>query len=230
MARDDRRAARADLSRSGRAPAANKFEPLPSGELRESIEEFARAQRFKLGGIFRMDGSKRSSKANAYFTGFGRFRRIVLFDTLIQAHPKDELVAVLAHEIGHYQEKHIPRQMILSVLSTGAMLFLLSLFVGSPPIFEAFRMSETSVYASLILFSIVYAPVSRLISLYGLHLSRRHEFEADAYSLRTYPKPGALASALKRLSVENLSNLKPHPLKVFMEYTHPPVLERLRRL
>jgi STE24 endopeptidase len=211
-------------------PLFNRFTPLPEGELRGAIERYARDQDFRLAGVFSMDGSKRSSKANAFFTGFGRFRRIVLFDTLIKAHPLGELMAVLAHEIGHYKCRHIPRQLLLAILSSGLTLWIFSFFVRSPAVFQAFRMTEPSVYGSLVLFSIAYAPVSRVISIYGLHLSRKYEFEADEYSVRTYSQPGALAEALKRLSVENLSNLKPHPLKVFMDYTHPPILQRLSNL
>lgn len=211
-------------------PLFNKFEPLPDGELKDSIEAFAKKENFKLSGLFRMDGSKRSTKANAYFTGFGRFRRIVLFDTLIEKHSKEELVAILAHEIGHYKEKHIMRQLIVSTVSTGLMLFIFSLFINNEAIFAAFQMEHLSVYASFVFFGIFYSPISSLFSLYSLHLSRKYEFEADAYAVRTYGHPGALSEALKKLSVDNLSNMSPHPLKVFFEYTHPPVVQRIRAI
>lgn len=208
-------------------PLFNKFKPLQEGDLKNMINEFAQKQNFKLQGIFVMDGSRRSTKANAYFTGFGKFRRIVLFDTLIEKQTPDELVAILAHEIGHYKLKHIPRQMVLAILSTGFTLFLLSLFINNPAIFSAFQVKEPSVYASLVFFGFLYSPISTIIGLYGLHLSRKYEFEADDYATKTYGKPESLISALKKLSVDSLSNLTPHPVKVFLEYTHPPILQRI---
>ena len=211
-------------------PLFNRFTPLPDGELRRAIEGYAGAQRFRLQGIFSMDGSKRSTKANAYFTGFGRFRRIVLFDTLIRAQTTDELVAVLAHEVGHYKRRHIQRQLVLSIAAMGAMFYLLSLFLGNRAIFDAFGVADISVYAGVVFFGILYSPISRVIGLFGLHLSRKYEFEADEFSARTFGRPEELVSALKKLSVENLSNLKPHPLKVLLGYTHPPVLDRVSRL
>lgn len=211
-------------------PLFNKFTPLEDGELKNEIESFARKENFKLSGLFKMDGSKRSTKANAYFTGFGRFRRIVLFDTLISKHTKEELIAVLAHEIGHYKEKHIFRQLIVSILSTGLTFFVFSLVMENPNLFNAFDMQNISIYASFVFFGIFYAPISALFSLYSLYLSRKYEFEADDYAKRTYGHPKALSNALKKLSVDSLSNLNPHPLKVFFEYTHPPVLERVKSL
>ena len=211
-------------------PLFNKFEPLEDGELKTEIENFAKKENFKLSGLFKMDGSKRSTKANAYFTGFGKYRRIVLFDTLIQKHTKEELIAVLAHEIGHYKEKHIFRQLFVSILSTGLTFYIFSLFMKNTEIFNAFRMENISVYASFVFFGIFYSPVSTLVSLYSLYLSRKYEFEADSYAARTYKNPKALSEALKKLSVDTLSNLNPHPLKVFFEYTHPPVIERIKAL
>lgn len=211
-------------------PLFNKFQPLPEGELRTAIESYAKDVDFKMQGIFTMDGSKRSTKANAYFTGFGRFRRIVLFDTLIQKNTTEELVAILAHEVGHYKLKHIFRHLYLSIFVMGFTFYLMHLFAQHPFIFEAFGMSEPSVYAGLIFFGILYAPLSNLVDLYSLYLSRKYEFEADEYSKKTYGKPIALSEALKKLSADSLSNLNPHPLKVFLEYTHPPVLDRIRTL
>lgn len=209
-------------------PLFNKFEPLENGELKTEIENFAKKENFKLSGLFRMDGSKRSTKANAYFTGFGRFRRIVLFDTLIQKHTKEELLAILAHEIGHYKEKHIFRQLFVSIISTGLTFFVFSLFMENPEVFNAFQMENISIYASFVFFGIFYAPISTLFSLYSLYLSRKYEFEADNYAIRTYGHPKELSNALKKLSVDSLSNLNPHPLKVFFEYTHPPVIQRVK--
>jgi STE24 endopeptidase len=211
-------------------PLFNKYTPLPPGELRDAIENFARSQNFGLGGLFTMDGSRRSSKSNAFFTGFGRFRRIVLFDTLIERQTVNELVAVLAHEIGHYKKRHIFRQLGLSIVVTALTFFLMSLFLENPFFFDAFLMENISIYGSLVFFSLFYTPVSRILSLYGLYLSRKYEFEADAFARATYGHSDALVSALKKLSVENLSNLTPHPLKVFVDYTHPPVLERIKAL
>ncbi len=211
-------------------PLFNKFTPLPAGELRDAIEGYARSQKFALQGIFTMDGSKRSTKANAYFTGFGRFRRIVLFDTLVNKHSVEELVGVLAHEVGHFKLKHIFKQMAVSVITSGLMFYLLSLFIGDEQLFAAFRMENISVYASLIFFAFLYSPISQVISLLSLSMSRRYEFEADAFARQTYGKPEKLVEALKKLSVDNLSNLTPHPLKVFTSYTHPPILTRVQKL
>lgn len=209
-------------------PLFNKFEPLEDGPLKTEIENFARKENFKLSGLFRMDGSKRSTKANAYFTGFGRFRRIVLFDTLIEKNTNQELVSILAHEIGHYKEKHIFRQLYVSIFTTGLTFYIFSLFMNNPEIFNAFGMENISVYASFVFFGIFYSPISSLISLYSLYLSRKYEFEADSYAVRTYGHPKDLVTALKKLSVDSLSNLNPHPLKVFFEYTHPPVIQRVK--
>jgi STE24 endopeptidase len=211
-------------------PLFNKFEPLEDGVLKTEIENFAKKENFKLNGLFKMDGSKRSSKANAYFTGFGKFRRIVLFDTLIQKQTKEELVAILAHEIGHYKENHIFRQLFISIISTGITFYIFSLFMLNPKIFSAFGMAHVSIYASFVFFGLFYSPISSLIALYSLYLSRKYEFEADAYAVRTYGYPQELSNALKKLSVDSLSNLNPHPLKVFMEYTHPPIVQRIRVL
>ena len=211
-------------------PWFNKFTPLEAGELRSRIETYAREQGFKLKGVFKMDGSKRSSKTNAFFTGFGRYRRIVLFDTLIEKHSPDELLAILAHEMGHYKLGHIPRMMIASILQTGLLLWLLSLFIRNAGLFAAFKMEHVSVYASLIFFGFLYSPISMVLSIAANYISRRHEFAADRYSVQTTRNPDAFITALKRLSVDNLSNLTPHPLKVFLEYSHPPVLRRIKAL
>ncbi len=217
-------------------PLFNKFVPLEEGELKTSINEYAQDRGFSLKGIFTMDGSRRSTKSNAYFTGFGRWRRIVLFDTLIDKHSVKELVSILAHEVGHYKLHHIHRMLVSAVLSTGLMFFILSLFISRPGLYEAFRLDMASVagappvYAGLILFGFLYAPISMLIGLAQNILSRRHEYEADAYAVRTAGDPDAMIEALKKLSVDNLSNLTPHPLKVFLEYSHPPVLQRIRAI
>ena len=177
--------------------------------------------------IFKMDASKRSTKSNAFFIGFGRFRRIVLFDTLIKKHTVDELVSILAHEMGHYKKKHVLKSSMISIIKIGLMFFVVSLFINNEGLFSAFKMQETSIYASLIFFAFLYAPINLVISILSKILSRKHEYEADSYAVGTYRKPESMISALKKLTVDNLSNLTPHPLKVFLSYSHPPVLERI---
>ncbi len=211
-------------------PLFNKFVPLEDGELRRAILSYAESQDFKMKGIFTMDGSKRSSKSNAFFTGFGKFRRIVLYDTLIERQTVEELVSVLAHEMGHYKKRHILKFSIVSILTTGLMFYILSLFINNRELFAAFKMQDISIYASLLFFGFLYSPIEMLLSIFGNALSRRHEYDADAFSVKTYNKPFFMISALKRLSVENLSNLTPHPLKVFLTYSHPPVLDRIRAI
>jgi len=211
-------------------PFFNKFTPLADGELKEAIEGYAREQNFRMQGIFTMDGSRRSTKSNAFFTGFGRFRRIVLFDTLIAKHSVDELVAILAHEVGHYKKRHIIRLLAMSIATSGIMFFILSLFLNNPSLSAAFRMEHTSLYATLFFFAFLYAPIEMLIGIGANMLSRRHEFEADAFAARTVNSSEPLITALKKLSVDNLSNLTPHPAKVFFEYSHPPVLTRIQSL
>ncbi|MGC8774097.1 MAG: M48 family metallopeptidase [Chlorobaculum sp.] len=211
-------------------PMFNKFEPLEDGELRKSIMDYAAEVRFPLTGIYVMDGSKRSAKGNAFFTGFGKNKRIALFDTLIKNHSTGELVAVLAHEIGHFKKKHILMSMVLSMLNLGVVFYLLSLFMNNRMLFDAFTMQETSVYASLLFFMLLYNPVEFIISILMQMLSRRNEFEADHYAVTTYPNGALLADALKKLSRQNLSNLTPHPFNVFLNYSHPPVLQRVERI
>jgi STE24 endopeptidase len=211
-------------------PLFNKFTPLEDGELRSEIEEFAAAQNYTLSGVFKIDGSRRSTKSNAYFTGFGKTKRIALFDTLIEKHSVRELIAVLAHEIGHCKLGHIKKSMILSLGASLLMFFILSLFISRQGLYAAFGIDGTPLYAGFIFFGFLYAPISMILGLLGNILSRRHEYEADAFAARTTGEPDALIDALKKLSVDNLSNLTPHPLKVFLEYSHPPVLERVRSL
>jgi STE24 endopeptidase len=211
-------------------PIFNKFFPLDEGNLKNAINDYAGSQDFKMKGVFTMDGSKRSTKSNAFFTGFGKFRRIVLFDTLIEKQTTEELVSVLAHEMGHYKKRHILKSMVISVLTTGLMFYILSLFINNRDLFAAFGMQEISIYASLLFFAFLYAPIEMILSVFGNMLSRRNEYEADSYSVKTYKKPLSMIAALKKLSVENLSNLTPHPLKVFLSYSHPPVLDRIRAI
>jgi STE24 endopeptidase len=211
-------------------PLFNKFTPLEDGELKSCVEAYAKEQNFKMKGLFKMDGSKRSTKSNAFFTGFGKFRRIVLFDTLIQKHTVDELTSVLAHEMGHFKLGHIRRQMIFGFVNMAFMFFLLSLFINSPWLFEAFKMQNVSVYAGIIFFGFLYSPISLLTGVASCAISRKHEYEADAYAVTTYKKPQSMTDALKKLSVDNLSNLRPHAFKVFLEYSHPPAPERIKAI
>ncbi len=211
-------------------PLFNKFTPLADGPLKEKILAYARRERFKISGIFTMDGSRRSTKLNAFFTGFGRFRKIVFFDTLLEKIDDDEIVSVLAHEMGHYKKKHIWKMMGASVAQTGLVFYLLSLFLESPGLFAAFNMEHLSIYASLFFFAFIYSPFSTLLSVFFNYLLRGHEFEADRYAAETTGEPELLVRSLKKLSLANLSNLTPHPAMVILSYSHPPVLERIKAL
>ncbi len=211
-------------------PLFNRFVPLEDGPLKSAILNYAASVRFPLSGIFVIDGSKRSAKANAFFTGFGRNKRIALFDTLISNHTTGELLAVLAHEIGHYKKRHILVSMVFSMLNLAMVFWLLSLFMNNRGLFDAFFMQETSVYGSLLFFMLLYTPVEFVLSVLLQVLSRRHEFQADHFAVVTCPDGAALASALKKLSRSNLSNLTPHPFYVFLNYSHPPVLQRILRI
>ncbi len=214
-------------------PLFNRFTPLPEGSLREAITAYAQAQRFALQGIFTMDGSRRSNRANAFFTGLGRFRRIVFFDTLLQQLEENELLAVLAHEMGHYKLRHVPGMLLLSCLQMGLMFFILSLFLGNAQLCAAFGMEHVSVYASLVFFGFLFSPLSLFLGLGMQMISRRNEYQADHYAAKTLPDgEGAvdLISGLKKLSVRNLSNLTPHPFYVALHYSHPPILERIAAL
>ncbi len=210
-------------------PLFNKQKPLEEGELRTEIEAFAEKAGFKLDNIYVIDGSKRSSKANAYFSGLGPKKRIVLFDTLIKDHTTEELVAVLAHEIGHYKKKHTTKGMLLSLLTSGIMLYLLGLFINRPELSLALGGSEPSFHLGILAFGLLYAPVSMLLGILSNSISRKHEYEADAFAARKYSAQ-PLQDALKKLSVNHLSNLRPHPAYVFVHYSHPPLLKRLYRL
>ena len=210
-------------------PLFNKQTPLEKGELRDAIEGFAQKAGFKLDNIFVIDGSKRSSKANAYFSGIGPKKRIVLFDTLIKEHSTEELVAVLAHEIGHYKKKHTTKGMLLSILNTGLMLYLLGLFINRPELSVALGGQEASFHLGILAFGLLYSPISMVLGILGNRLSRKHEYEADAFAAEKYAaKP--LQLALKKLSVNHLSNLRPHPAYVYVHYSHPPLLKRLEHL
>ena len=209
-------------------PFFNKFTPLDPGELRSAILSYARSIEFPLENIYVMDGSKRSGKSNAFFTGFGKHRRVVLFDTLVEQHSVPELVAVLAHEMGHYKKKHILKTMLLGILHTGILLFLLSFFISYQGLFDAFFMSQKSVYGGLVFFAILYSPLDLMVGLLLKAWSRRNEREADRFAVQTTRDPQSFATALEKLSIHNLSNLLPHPFYVFLNYSHPPVLDRIQ--
>ncbi len=213
-------------------PLFNRFTPLEDGEVRHLILDYAAAQSFPNAGIFTMDGSRRSSKSNAFFTGFGRSRRIVLFDTFLARHTAAEILAVVAHEMGHYKKFHIPSAMIRSTIVSGVTCLLLASFINNPGLFAAFGfpVSQVSVYASLVLFGFLYTPIGMVLGIVEHAISRRHEYEADGFAVDTCEEPEALGNALKKLSTDNLSNLTPHPFKVLVSYSHPPVLYRLRAI
>jgi STE24 endopeptidase len=211
-------------------PLFNKFTPLPEGPIRDAIQVYAKKMNFQLSGIFTMDSSKRSTKSNAFFTGFGKFRRLVLFDSLIEKQNTEELVAIFAHEVGHYARKHIVKGIALSLLPTAAMFYAVALVLNNEDLFKAFSMEGPSIYAGLVFVGLFFGPVSQVLSIFTQALSRKHEYEADHFSVETQGHPEHLISALKKLSRDNLSHLTPHPLKVLLEYTHPPILERIRAL
>ncbi len=210
-------------------PIFNKLTPLPDGELRQAIEAYSQKNGFPLKDIFVMDGSKRSSKANAFFSGLGKKKKIVLFDTLINKHTTEELVAVLAHETGHFKLKHTFTSFIAGIIQTGIMLFVFSLIQGNPALIEALRANEPGLHLELLAFGFLYTPVSAISGILMHIISRKNEFEADAFAKKTYDGI-SLVNALKKLSADSLSNLTPHPAYVFVHYSHPPLLERIRAL
>lgn len=210
-------------------PLFNKQTPLEDGELKSVIEKYSKKVGFRLDAIFVIDGSKRSTKANAYFSGFGSQKRITLFDTLIKDLNTEEIVAVLAHEVGHYKRKHILFNIFSSLLLTGFMLFLLSFFINMPLFSEALGVTIPSFHIGFIAFGVLYSPISEITGIFMNSISRVFEYQADNYAKETFAaKP--LISALKKLSKNGLSNLTPHPAYVFMHYSHPTLLERIQNL
>ncbi|MCK5163171.1 MAG: M48 family metallopeptidase [Desulfobacula sp.] len=211
-------------------PLFNKFTPLEDGPLKEAILNYAKSIDFSLSNIFVMDGSKRSSKSNAFFAGFGKNKRIVLFDTLIKEQSIEELVSVLAHEMGHFKKRHILKRMLLGIFQMGFIFYLISIFISHEGLFHAFFMKEVSIYAGLIFFGMLYSPIDLFISILFQISSRKDEYEADQFAAKTIQDSRPLINALKKLSAHNLSNLTPHPFYVFLNYSHPPVLERINTL
>jgi STE24 endopeptidase len=211
-------------------PLFNKFTPMEPGELKDAILGYAHSVDFPVKNVLVMDGSRRSSRSNAFFTGFGRNKRIALFDTLIEQNSTPEMVAVLAHEIGHYKKKHIIQAMIIGILHTGVMFFLLSLFLNSAGLYQAFHMTDPSIYAGLLFFGLLYTPIELVLSIVMQMVSRRHEYQADRFAAETIDNPGILVGALKKLYASNLSNFTPHPFYVFINYSHPPLLQRMQAI
>jgi STE24 endopeptidase len=216
-------------------PLFNKFEPMPEGELRDAIEAMAKRCEFPIVGLYVMDGSKRSTKANAFFTGFGKTKKIALFDTLIEKHSTEELVAILAHEIGHFRCKHIPQRLVVSIFQSALLFFLIGLATNPDGgfarlLFDAFGVASISPHVGLVLFGILFSPASRLLGIFSNRWSRKHEFEADAYAAKHTGSPDALITALKKLTTDNLSHPTPHALRICLDYSHPPLSQRLAAL
>jgi STE24 endopeptidase len=210
-------------------PLFNKQKPLEDGELRNAINEFAAKAGFKLKNIFIIDSSKRSKKANAYFTGFGPKKRIVLYDTLMKNLTTTEIVAVLAHEIGHYKKKHVLYGLITSIISTGVIFYIMSLFIGNPLMAAALGSEHASFHLGIMAFGLLYSPISMVTGIIGSYFSRRNEYAADKFAVEKY-NAEPMKNGLKKLSVINLSNLRPHPFTVFVTYSHPTLLQRLEAI
>ena len=211
-------------------PLFNKFTSIESGELKEAILKYTHSVNFPIKNIFVMDGSRRSSKSNAYFTGFGHNKRVSLYDTLIAQHSVPEMVAVLAHEVGHYKKRHIIQGTIINILHTGAVFYLLSLFMHSSGLYQAFYMNQESIYAGLLFFGLLYAPIELVLSVVMQMISRKNEYVADRFAAETIDNPRSLIDALKKLHATNLSNMTPHPFYVFLNYSHPPLLQRVQAI
>ena len=210
-------------------PIFNKLTPLENGDLRKKIENYSKEVGYLLKNIYVIDGSKRSTKANAFFSGLGPRKTIALYDTLIEKHTENELVAVLAHEVGHFKKKHVFSGLLMSVIQIGVMAFFFELCLKLPEISLALGGSGVSFHLGLIGFSIVFSPISMMSGILMNYISRQNEFEADSYAKETY-NGDDLSLALKKLSVDSLSNIYPHPLYVFFHYSHPPLIKRLRAL
>lgn len=216
-------------------PLFNKFTPMPEGELRTKIEELGTSCGFPLEGVFVIDGSKRSTKANAYFTGFGKHKKIALFDTLIDKSTTPEILAILAHEIGHFKLGHIKQRLFVGILQMALIFFLIGLATDKNGIFakhlhDVFFVNQISTHTGLVFFMILLEPASKLLSVLANAWSRKHEFEADAYAAKSTGTPEALAASLKKLSSDHLSHPAPHKLRVILDYSHPPLLQRLQAL
>ena len=216
-------------------PLFNKFTPMPEGGLKQEIEALGVTCGFPLSGVFVMDGSKRSTKANAFFTGLGKRKKIALFDTLVEKSSTPELLGVLAHEIGHFRCGHIKQRLVVGILQTAVIFYLLGLATDrdgkfARVLFDAFGVTQISPHVGLVLFSILLEPVSKLLGVLANAWSRRHEFEADAYAAKVTGDGAVLGEALKKMSADHLSHPSPAPLRVWLDYSHPPLVERLAAL
>ncbi len=211
-------------------PLFNRFTPLPDGALRQAIESYVQRQNFAIAGIYSMDGSRRSTRANAFFTGFGRTKRIVFFDTLLSQLPQGEILAVLAHEMGHYKLAHVPLMLAAATGQSGLLLFFCSLCIDNSVLFAAFGVEHISVPAALAFFAVLASPIATVLAIPMHALSRRYEYQADRFALASGIRAADLIGALKRLSVKNLAHLTPHPLSVGLHYSHPPTLARIHAL
>lgn len=211
-------------------PMFNKFQPLENEELKAAINDYAKAANFPIKNIYEMDGSKRSAKSNAFFTGLGKFKKVVLFDTLIQKHSIKELVAILAHEVGHFKKKHILTGTIISILHTGVIFWLLSVFLGHKGLYDAFYMDKTEIYSGLLFFGLLYSPIEMLLGPLMNIMSRRNEYQADRFAVETTKDKEPMIAALGKLSEHNLSNLTPHWFYVFMNYSHPTLWQRIQKI
>jgi STE24 endopeptidase len=211
-------------------PLFNKFTPLGPGELRDAIMGYTKSVSFPVKNVYVIDSSKRTTKSNAFFTGFGRNKRIALFDTLIANHTVAELVGVLAHEVGHYKKKHVLQQTLIGIAHSAFLFALLSIFIRSPGLYQAFYIKDMPVYAGLLFFGLLYTPIELLLGIGLQALSRKHEFEADRFAAETTSQPQAMVEALKKLHAKNLSNLSPHPFYVFLNYSHPTLEQRIKAI
>lgn len=211
-------------------PLYYKIQPLPDASLKEEILAMARRLAFPVTDVNMVDGSRRSTKANAFFMGFGKTKRIALYDTLLQNHSREEILAVLAHEIGHNKCRHVPKQMALSVVTSGIMFALLHFALHDPRLGAAFGVAQPTVAWSMVFFGILFAPLSTVLGLFGGWLSRKFEFEADAFAKAAMQSSKPLVDALARLTKDHLGNPTPHPFYVALHYSHPPVLQRLAAL
>ncbi len=211
-------------------PIFNSFSPLQDGALKRAILDYTKKVDFQVEKLFSMDGSRRSAKSNAFFTGIGHQKRVVLFDTLIEQHSVNELIGIVAHEVGHYKKKHLYYAIAQTLVSTGIAFALLGILLSRQELYSAFYVLTPSVYSGLVFTSILFTPIGKVLSIISNYISRRHEFEADAFAIASTGLNSDMISALKKIARTNLSNLTPHPFYVKMNYSHPPILDRIRKI
>ncbi len=211
-------------------PLFNKFSPLEDGELKKKIHHYAEKENFRIKGVYQMDGSKRTSKPNAFFTGFGKTKRIVLYDTLMEKLSSDEITGIVAHEMGHYKKKHILKNIILMILQSGFIFFLLSFFISNQDIVKALKIEIFSLYAGMAAFAFLFTPISFLLSIGVNFFSRKTEHEADRFAVKSTGLKKEFAEALKKIYVTSFGDMNPHSFDVLLNYSHPPVIKRLKAL